>query len=217
MAWQISKGWRDRKLLDPRRRLRYNAIVKFKRRHWLFVLALGVIVFALYREARHAWLERHQDDIILAVAGRSGVDPALVKAVIWRESRFDPDARGSSGEVGLMQVMKGTGEDWAKAEGEKLYWHRRLYDPEKNIRAGTWYLKKMLNRYRHTDNPIPYALAAYNAGPGNADKWAKGLAATSSAAFLQQIGFPGTREYVRSVMERHAYYRRHFPPLGQKQ
>ena len=111
-----------------------------------------------------------------------------------------------------MQVMKGTGEDWAKAEKVTFYFHRRLYDPEKNIRAGTWYLKKLLNRYRHTDNPIPYALAAYNAGPGNADKWAKAAARATSAAFIQQISFPATREYVLSIMKRYEYYRRRFPP-----
>ena len=191
--------------------------MKLKRQHWWLVLAVGLIALLIYREARRAWLERHQDQIILAVAGRDGVDPALIKAVIWRESRFDPDARGRSGEIGLMQVMKATGEDWARAEKIPFYWHRQLYDPEKNIRAGTWYLKSMLRRYRHMDNPIPYALAAYNAGPGNADKWATGAARTSGAAFMQQIGFPGTREYVRSVMQRYEYYRRRFPEPNKKQ
>ena len=190
--------------------------MNLKRRQWWLVLALGLIALLIYRGARRAWLERHQDQIILAVAGRYGVDPALVKAVIWRESRFDPDARGRSGEIGLMQVMKAAGDDWARAEKIPLYWHRRLFDPEKNVRAGTWYLKTMLNRYRHTDNPIPFALAAYNAGPGNADQWATGKARTSSAAFIQQIGFPGTREYVKSVMERYEFYRRRFPPPVQK-
>ena len=190
--------------------------MKLERRRWLVILALGVIAFFLYRTARHAWLERNQDKVILAVAGRYAVDPALVKAVIWRESRFDPNARGRSGEIGLMQIMKDTGADWAKAENLKFYWHRRLYDPEKNINAGTWYLKTMLNRYRHTDNPVPYALAAYNAGPGHADKWAKGIAATHSAAFIQQIDFPRTREYVRTVMERYEYYRGSFPLPGQQ-
>lgn len=190
--------------------------MKLKRRHGLFILALSVIAFMLYRGARHAWLERHQDELILAVADQYGVDPALIKAVIWRESRFDPDVRGRSGEVGLMQIMKDTGDDWAKAENIKFYWHRQLFNPEKNIRAGTWYLKTMLNRYRHTDNPIPYALAAYNAGPGNADKWTKGIAATHSAAFIQQIGFPGTKDYVRSVMARYEYYRRTVQPPGPK-
>jgi soluble lytic murein transglycosylase len=204
-------------VLDQGRAVIYNAIVKSKQRRWLLILGFAVIALWLYREARRTWLERHQDELILTVATSYGVDPALVKAVIWRESRFDPDARGKAGEIGLMQIMNDTGEDWAKAENIKFYWHRQLFDPEKNIRAGTWYLKKMLSRYRRTDNPIPYALAAYNAGPGNADKWAKGAASTSSATFVRQIGFPGTREYVQAVMRRYEYYRRQFPLPGQKQ
>jgi soluble lytic murein transglycosylase len=206
----------QRNLLVRGRAFIYNAIVKPKQRRWLLALAFGVIAVWLYREARRAWLERHQDELILTVATRYGVDPALVKAVIWRESRFDPGARGTSGEIGLMQIMKDTGDDWAKAENIRFYWHRQLFDPEKNIRAGTWYLKRMLRRYQHTDNPIPYALAAYNAGPGNADKWAKGAASASSAAFIRQIGFPGTRQYVQAVMRRHDYYRRQSPLPGQK-
>ena len=189
--------------------------MKLKWRWWLVVAVVCLTAVTDY-SCRRARRESSQDKLILAVAPQYGVDPALVKAVIWRESRFDPDARGRSGEIGLMQVMNTTGEDWAKAEKVKVYWHRRLFDPEKNIRAGTWYLKKMLNRYRQTDNPIPYALAAYNAGPGNADKWAKGAAATSSAAFIQQIGFPGTQEYVKSIMQRYEYYRRRFPPAVEK-
>ena len=189
--------------------------VKLKWRWWI-VIAVVLLTALTDYSCRRARRERSQDKVILALAPQYGVDPALVKAVIWRESRFDPEARGTSGEIGLMQVMQGTGEDWAKAEKIKFYFHRRLYDPEKNIRAGTWYLKKMLNRYRHTDNPIPYALAAYNAGPGKVDKWAKGAAATSSAAFIQQIDFPGTRGYVQSIMKRYEYYRRRFPPTAQK-
>jgi len=155
-------------------------------------------------------------DTLASSAHNAGLPVSFFANLIWRESRFDPEARGRSGEIGLMQVMKGTGEDWAKAEKITFYFHRRLYDPEKNIRAGTWYLKKMLNRYRHTDNPIPYALAAYNAGPGNADKWAKAAARATSTAFIQQIGFPTTREYVQSIMKRYEYYRRRFPPPVEK-
>ena len=202
-------------MLDAPLARRYNPFMKLKWR-WRLVVAVVCLTAITDYSCRWARRESSQDKVILAVAPRYGVDPALVKAVIWRESRFDPDARGRSGEIGLMQVMKGTGEDWAKAEKIKTYWHRRLFDPEKNLRAGTWYLKKMLNRYRQTDNPIPYALAAYNAGPGNADKWTKGIAATNSAAFIQQIGFPGTREYVQSIMARYEYYRRRFPPPPQK-
>jgi len=71
-------------------------------------------------------------------------------------------------------------------------------------------LEKLLRRYPQTDNPIPYALADYNAGRGNVLKWNKGEAATNSEIFIQQIGFPGTSNYVRAVMEKLVQYRPEF-------
>ena len=68
-----------------------------------------------------------------------------------------------------------------------------------------------MRRYAQADNPLPYALADYNAGRGNVLKWKQGAAATNSAAFIGQIGFPGTRDYVRSVMRRYVRYRLLFP------
>jgi soluble lytic murein transglycosylase len=73
-------------------------------------------------------------------------------------------------------------------------------------------LKKLLKRYARTDNPLPYALADYNAGRGNVLKWNSGSAATNSAAFVEQIGFPGTKDYVKAVMGRYAHYRPVFRP-----
>jgi soluble lytic murein transglycosylase-like protein len=88
-----------------------------------------------------------------------------------------------------------------------FYLPERLYDPAKNTECGAWYLRRLLVRYARTDNPLPYALAAYNAGPGNEAKWSTGAAATNSAAFIGQIGFPGTKAYVKSVMRRQELYR----------
>lgn len=151
--------------------------------------------------------ERSQDVHILAAARQYEVDPALIKAVIWQESRFIARARGSSGEVGLMQIMSPAAHEWAEAEGIRGFRHDHLFDPRKNILAGTWYLRRALGRYQHTDNAIPYALAEYNAGRSNVLKWNKEAASTNSVLFIEQIGFPGTKGYVRSVMERHEHYR----------
>jgi soluble lytic murein transglycosylase len=67
-------------------------------------------------------------------------------------------------------------------------------------------LKKTKLRYKEADNPLPYALADYNAGRGNVLKWRAGSAMTNSAAFMDQIGFPGTKAYVQSVLKRYKYY-----------
>ena len=161
---------------------------------------------------RECWLEQSQDGPIRAAAQRYGVEPALVKAVVWRESHFHPRARGRAQEIGLMQVRAEAAREWAGAERLQGFAHEDCFDPGTNTLAGAWYLRKLLRRYAQTDNPLPYALADYNAGRGNVLKWNQGAAATNSAAFLAQIGFPGTRDYVRSVMRRYARYQPVFRP-----
>ena len=152
-------------------------------------------------------LERSQDGPIRIAAQRYGVEPALIKAVVWRESHFHPQARGRAEEIGLMQLQDAAAREWAGAEHLQGFEHEHCFDPGTNTLAGAWYLRKLLRRYAKTDNPLPYALADYNAGRGNVLKWNQGVAATNSAAFIEQIGFPGTKDYVRSVMRRYAYYR----------
>ncbi|MCX7723461.1 MAG: lytic transglycosylase domain-containing protein [Verrucomicrobiae bacterium] len=157
------------------------------------------------------WREHSQDPVILAAAARYGVEPALVKAVVWRESKFNPRARGRAGEIGLMQVGELAAREWAEAERIPFFVHSQLFDPAKNTLAGTWYLRKLLDRYADTDNPLPYALADYNAGRANVLKWAQGAAATNSALFIDQIGFPSTKRYVKSVIARFEHYKPIFP------
>lgn len=180
---------------------------------WRKIILIGLLVL-IASVVYFFWTDRrehHQDKFIRASATRYEVDPALIKAVVWRETRFDPTARGGAGEIGLMQIMESAALDWASAEKIYPFEHEQLFDPATNTMAGTWYLKKLLRRYTQTDNPIPYALADYNAGRGNVLKWNKGEAATNSEAFIQQIGFPGTSNYVRAVMQRQEHYRAEFP------
>lgn len=115
-----------------------------------------------------------------------------------------------------MQVNRLAAEEWAQAESLQSFRHQQLFDPAKNTLAGTWYLAKLLKRYAHTDNPLPYALADYNAGRSNVLRWNKGIAATNSGAFIRQIDYPATRDYVRSIMKRYAYYRPIFPPRADR-
>ena len=153
------------------------------------------------------WLERSQDVPIRMAAQRYGVEPALVKAIVWRESRFNPNARGRVGEIGLMQLQEESAREWKEAEHIASFEHEYCFDPGTNTMAGTWYLKKLLRRYTLTDNPLPYALADYNAGRGNVLKWLTGAAATNSEVFIGQIGFPATKLYVQAVMRRYEKYR----------
>jgi soluble lytic murein transglycosylase len=183
----------------------YRGTVKLRAR-LLLVLAFVLLLAFLVDQWRRAHLESSQDHNILAAARQHGVDPALIKAVIWRESKFDPHARGTKGETGLMQIMDLTAREWAGAQRLKIFAPVMLRDPARNIDCGTWYLRKLLPRYAKTDNPVPYALADYNAGRGNVLKWMKDEAVTNSAAFIERIGFPSTQAYVRAVMERREKY-----------
>ena len=157
------------------------------------------------------WRQEHRFDAqIRSAAVRHGLPPALVKAVVWRESRFDPEAVGKAGEIGLMQLMDDAAHEWAGAARLTHFAHEHVFDPTTNTLAGSYYLAKLLRRYPGTDNPLPYALADYNAGRGNVLKWMTGPARTNSTAFLAQIGFPSTRAYVLAISERYAKYRNEF-------
>jgi soluble lytic murein transglycosylase len=169
----------------------------------VLLLAGGVALYWL----RDEWPGRRFIPQIQDAARRYGVDPLLVKAVVWRESRFRPDRRGRKGEIGLMQIQEISAQEWADAEHVAGFGHERCLDPGTNTLAGTFYLGKLIKRYAAADNPVPYALADYNAGRSNVLRWNRGAAATNSAIFVEQIGFPGTKAYVKSVMRRYALYR----------
>lgn len=149
------------------------------------------------------------DGEIKSAARRYNIDPALIKAVIWQESNFRPEVRGKAGEIGLMQVREDAAFEWAEDEKMPLerFSHEEITDPSMNIQAGTYYLSKLMRRYTKTDNPIPYALADYNAGRTHVLRWKKGAAETNSAAFLAQMDYPGTRKYALAIMERYKLYK----------
>lgn len=145
-------------------------------------------------------------ELVVEAGRRYDVSVALINSVIWQESRFDPEARGKAGEIGLMQLRELAAREWADAEGLTNFVHAWVEDPRTNIWAGTWYLKKMLTRYGETDYPLVYALADYNAGRKNVLRWNEGIASTNSRAFFQNIDFPTTRRYIDAVVDRFARY-----------
>lgn len=170
----------------------------------VLLLAVGLAGFLWWRYEER---EHRYDPYIFGAADRYGVHKALIKAVVWRESRFDHRAKGSVGEIGLMQIGELAAKEWADAERMQGFHHEQLFDPALNTRCGTWYLRKLLLRYRHTDSPTTYALADYNAGRSNVLRWIQGEAATNSTVFLAQMDFPGTKAYVEAITERFHHYR----------
>jgi soluble lytic murein transglycosylase len=117
-----------------------------------------------------------------------------------------------------MQLREEAAQEWADAERLDKFAHEHCLDPGTNTMAGAFYLHKLLKRYRNADDPVPFALADYNAGRANVLKWLTGPAATNSAVFIEQIGFPSTREYVKVIMRRAKRYRWTMPePAGKSQ
>lgn len=171
------------------------------------VLALAGAVAWVQRE-EPAWYLRARypleyEQLVRANARSRELDPALVAAVIYAESRFDPNARSAAGAVGLMQLLPDTARFIARETGGRDFVLADLRDPEINVRYGTWLLA-YLRDYYHGD--IPTALAAYHAGPGAVDEWRR---------LGQGIAFPETRTYVGEVERvRRVYERAYGTELG---
>ncbi len=169
----------------------------------------GDVLYTAFEWVSPARFQQH-DALIREVAANNGVDPMLVKAVIWRESRFDARKFGSAGERGLMQVSEGAAREWAKENKVENFQVEELFDPQVNVQAGTWYLARALGHWRQQTDPIPFALAEYNAGASRAQRWAGGSNAgvIPPQTFRESIDFPGTRRYVDLIMARHEFYKK---------
>jgi len=139
---------------------------------------------------------RH-DDIIRQQAREKDVPADLIAAVIYEESKFE-DQTSSAGARGLMQITPDTADTIEKLSGGETFVYEDLADPELNIRYGTYFLRYLLDRY---DGDVVAALAAYNAGIGNADAWG------GAGMELDDIEFPETYDYVKDVLERRQQYR----------
>jgi soluble lytic murein transglycosylase len=172
----------------------------------ILVAAFGAGLFYA-EETQPAWYARFRypleyEHILRGHAANYDLDPALLAAVVYRESKFDPDARSSSGAVGLMQLLPETAKGIALHTGGSRFRVSDLYDPEINVRYGAFYLRRLMRKYG--DQRL--ALAAYNAGQTNVDEW---------VASGGGIRFPETRQYVDEVLEaRDIYARAYADELG---
>ena len=150
------------------------------------------------------------DNLITSVAAEHQLDPMLLKAVVWQESRFDPQKYGTAAERGLMQVSRKAADEWARENKIDDFQVEQLFDPKTNLEAGAWYLQRALQHWQTQSDPLVFALAEYNAGASRAQRWAGGSEkmVLSKKDFLANIDFPTTRKYIDSVIQRHEFYKR---------
>jgi soluble lytic murein transglycosylase len=177
-----------------------------RRRRWTWLvaalllgagIAVGISRIDVQQAIRDLTLPLQHDDIIRQQAADKDLDPAMIAAVIYAESRFR-DQESHAGALGLMQITPQTAQVIEHLSGGSTFVTSDLSDPQINISYGSYYLRYLLDRYH--GNEVA-ALAAYNAGTGNVDRWG-GADLTES-----DIGFPETHAYVEEVLSKQQDYR----------
>ena len=161
--------------------------------------ALGVFIYLQHTEPpwyARLWYPLRYTTIVRVHAAENHIDPALLAAVIESESKFNPTAKSQAGAIGLMQLTPSTAKGIAKATDGTRFRVSDLTNPDINVRYGAWYLRHLLDRY---DQRERLALAAYNAGEDNVDRW---------QAEHVGIQFSETRDYVDKVERLKKIYRR---------
>jgi soluble lytic murein transglycosylase len=165
-----------------------------------FLIVAVAASFVYLRNGEPAWFQRvryplEYEQIVRGHARNYQLDPALLAAVIYQESKFRANAKSDAGAIGLMQLQPETAKGIAIRTGGSRFQTSDLYNPEINVRYGSWYLRHLLDKYDEEKT----ALAAYNAGQRNVDEW---------RAAGKGIQFSETRAYVDRVEELKEVYRR---------
>jgi soluble lytic murein transglycosylase len=186
----------NRRAHARRRRAAWGGIAVLAGVILAFLIANGTFDHAI----KELTLPLQHEDVIRQQAREKNVDAALIAAVIYAESKFE-DQESSAGARGLMQITPDAAATIAKNSEATSFELKDLGNPEINIRYGTFLLHELLERY---DGDEAAALAAYNAGPGNADKWG------GADLSVEDIPFPETRAYVEEVLEKRDEYRRKY-------
>jgi soluble lytic murein transglycosylase len=185
-----------------------------RRRATATVIAVGALVALavvfgpqLDHTVRRLALPLDNEQIIREQAAAKHLDPALIAAVIYAETKFDPRT-SPAGAEGLMQIEPATAEYLAKLSGGYKFTVSDLGTPAINVAYGSYYLRYLLNHY---ENNEMLAIAAYNAGVTNVDEWVAKARSEGSTLTVDQIPFAQTREYVKRVQSAQQEYRALYP------
>jgi soluble lytic murein transglycosylase len=187
------------------RRRRFSVLILL-----LVIGGAGIAVAAglgpLGDAVREFTLPLKHEDIIRQQARDKDLDPSLIAGVIYEESRFR-DQTSHAGARGLMQITPATARFIAQDSGGTAFTHDDLATPQINIAYGSYYLRYLLRRY---DGNETLAVAAYNAGETNVNKWVARAGGPDNFDTTRDIPFKETRNYVSNVLQRRAEYRDHY-------
>ncbi len=168
----------------------------------IFVIFLLLMILNIFNNRQKN--ERLFTPHIERIAQKYQVSPNLIKAIVKRESKFRYTARGSKGEVGLMQLMPDVVKDWNRVH-KTNHSHNDAIDPILNLTIGTWYFAKARAHWKGHRQQNKLALAEYNAGRGNLiNKWMKNL--KPGMDVLDIVEFKSTREYIKTILASYKAY-----------
>jgi soluble lytic murein transglycosylase len=169
----------------------------------LVVLLVGLTVSALDTGVHRVGLPLGDTSVIREQAAAKHLDPALIAAVIYAETKFEPRP-SSAGAQGLMQILPATAYYLAHLSGGTTFTATDLASPSVNVAYGSYYLRYLLDHYEGNEM---LAVAAYNGGLANVDSWVASANAAHRQLTIAAIPFPETREYVRRVLAAQRAYR----------
>jgi soluble lytic murein transglycosylase len=169
----------------------------------LVVLCVGLTVSVLDTGVHRVGLPLSDTSVIREQAAAKHLDPALIAAVIYAETKFDPRP-SPAGAQGLMQILPATAYYLAGLSGGTSFTATDLASPSVNVAYGSYYLRYLLDHYEGNEM---LAVAAYNGGLANVDSWVAGAKAANRHLTIAAIPFPQTREYVRRVLAAQRAYR----------
>ena len=182
------------------------AIKKMKKRLAVTVLIILILVVILYSNSFQRLINPiHFKETVYHYSEVNKIDPLLVSAIIRVESKFNPQALSKKGAVGLMQIMPSTGEWAAEQMGIQEFESSLLYDPEMNIRIGTWYISNLQKEFGRNDLLV---IAAYNGGRGKVKQWLEEDIWDGREENLSDIPFPETRNFVNKVLQNYRKYKK---------
>ena len=174
----------------------------------VFIGGLAVAMVVAWFVANELALHPDRAEIescIIAASKKHNLQPSLVRAIIWRESKFKVQTVGKAKEIGLMQITNGAVQDWCKANKKPVPFKRSLFKPSLNIEIGTWYLANAGRHWEGYKSKEILQISEYNAGYGNVSKrWKPKSPATEVR--LSDITIASTRNYVETVLKKKAEY-----------